>query len=101
MTQTLNVIDVMKGTGLGMASGFTRAVQYELLLVENTSDGHQETLVQGWVRPTFGIPGETVGMEMQDGTRVRFAFTGTDDLVTVEEMIPKGNLYPDIRTDLN
>jgi hypothetical protein len=101
VTQALNVIDVMKGTGVGIASELTCAVQYELLLVEKASDEHNQTDVQGWVRPTFGDLGEMVGLVMQDGTTVRFAFTGMDGTVAVEEMIPKGNLSPHKRLDLN
>jgi hypothetical protein len=93
----LNVIDVMKGTGVGIAFELRCAVQYELLLVEQTN----RTDVQGWVRPTFGGVGESLGLVMQDGTTVKFAFTGVDGSIAVEEMIPRGNLAPHKRPDLN
>jgi hypothetical protein len=101
VTKALNVIDVMKGTGVGVASDLTCAVQYELLLVEKTFDEHKQMGVQGWVRPTFGYVGETVGLVMKDGTTVKFAFTGVDGTVAIEEMIPKGNLSSHKRPDLN
>jgi hypothetical protein len=101
VTQTLNVIDVMKGAGVGVACDLTCPVQYELLLVEKTFDEHKQLDVQGWVRPTFGYVGETVGLVMKDGTTVKFAFTGVDGAVAIEEMIPKAILSSHKRSDLN
>jgi hypothetical protein len=87
--QAMNVIDVLKGTGVGVASSGKSAVRYELLVLDK--DGDDRKGIQGWVLPTFGMWGETLTLEMQDGTSVQFSYVHKDGTVEVQGgVVPKG-----------
>lgn len=80
----MNVADVMRGRGTGIASDGRRSVRYELLIAEH-EDGKRKREIQGWVLPTFGVFGEAVTLEMPDGTSATFAFLDNDGAVAVKE----------------
>ena len=84
----MRVLDVFKGTGTGVAEDTRRPVHYELLVLEEPLHGEGPTPVQGWVLPTFGVFGEMVILEMQDGTSVVFEFLDSDGGVLVKEIVP-------------
>ncbi len=87
----MQVVDIMKGTGIGISPDGQRFVRYELLLVEIGHDGNKTTDIQGWVLPTFGMFGETLILTMQDGRRVSFVFLDNDGVVSVKELSPSAD----------
>jgi hypothetical protein len=51
-------------------------------LVSELTDGEQK--LNGWVLPTFGVFGETLTLQMQDGTSIKFTFVQQDGTVLVD-----------------
>jgi hypothetical protein len=84
----MRVLDVLKGTGTGVAEDVRRSVRYELSIFDPPSDGESTGQIQGWVLPTFGVLGETVTLEMQDGGHVVFEFLSNDGVVSVKDIVP-------------
>jgi len=82
-------MDVFKGTGTGVSQDVRRQVRYELLVLERPLDGERTPQIQGWVLPTFGVLGETVTLEMQDGTSIVFEFLSNDGVVSVKKVVPR------------
>jgi hypothetical protein len=78
---SVNIVDVLKGIGIGVSNDRKCSVRYEFLVSE-TPDGEQK--IDGWVLPTFGVFGETLTLQMQDGTSVKFTFVERDGTVLVD-----------------
>jgi hypothetical protein len=80
------IVDVMKGTGRGLAMNGTVPVSYELLVHKEGREHkgfEQKSVIRGWVRPPFGATDELLTLEMQDGTSVAFTYTDASGAVTV------------------
>lgn len=85
----MKVIDVLKGTGLGVSDGVKSSVRYELLVYES-EDGKKTREISGWILPTFGIYGQTLILEMQDGTSVKFLYLDHSGTVQVQgDVLPR------------
>lgn len=85
----MNIIDVLKGTGVGVSDGTKSSVRYELLVSES-EDGNKTREINGWILPTFGIYGQTLTLEMQDGTTVRFRYLDHAGTVQVQgDVMPR------------
>jgi hypothetical protein len=76
----MKVIDVLKGTGVGVAADIRKSVQYEFLVYEKNE-------VTGWVLPTFGVWQESLTLQMQDGIMVHFHFVDNNGTASVREII--------------
>lgn len=88
----MNIVDVLKGTGLGVSDGVKSPVRYELL-VNESQDGKKTREINGWILPTFGIYGQTLTLEMQDGTSVKFTYLDQAGSVQVQ-----GDVLPRVRS---
>jgi len=80
----MKVIDVLKGTGVGVAADARKTVQYEFLIYEKVGDASE---VKGWVLPTFGVWEESLTLQMQDGIMVHFHFMDNNGTAAVREII--------------
>ena len=88
----MNIVDVLKGTGLGVSDGVKSAVRYELLVSES-EDGTKTRQISGWILPTFGIYGQTLTLEMQDGTSVKFLYLDQAGSVQVQgDVVPRSTV---------
>jgi hypothetical protein len=52
----INVTDVMKGSGIGVAASTRCPVRSEFLVMKHNNDGEIKKAFQGWVLPTLGSP---------------------------------------------
>jgi hypothetical protein len=77
----MDLINTLSGEGTGIAKARNTHVDYELniyqhrLTVGNDKTVPGRTEIHGWIRPTFGRPGEMLTLEMNDESTLRFSFS--------------------------
>jgi len=85
----MDLIDTLRGEGIGVSKVGSTPVEYELRIFQNRIRiGHHETIpgikgIEGWIQPVFGEFGEMLTLELKDRSTVNFFFADRHGKISV------------------